>query len=66
MAERQNYRVDQAGAVLNWWATIFHNTPLRMGWALNGRMPFLTPFQDLLDTGVLLTYFFIFNNSRGS
>jgi len=64
-AERRNYRVDQAGGVINWWASIFHNTSLRMGWVVDERRPWLTPFQDLLDIGQPPIYFFIHNNTTG-
>jgi hypothetical protein len=65
-AERQNYRVDQAGAVLNWWASIYYGESLRLGWIVNQRKPWLTPFQDLLESGEQPTYVFIHNNSTGA
>ena len=64
-AGQHTYRIDQVGVVINWWATIFHNTPLRLGWVLSARRPILTAYQDLLDTDIEPTYVFIHNDSRG-
>lgn len=60
---QENYHVNQAGAIANLWASMYHDTSLQMGWVVSNRLPWLTPFQDVLETGSSPTYFFIHNNS---